>query len=61
MLRLVAYNCCYFSVSMYSAKFATSVRLSHKVGMFGWGLSKRNANLFALKSGNFASDANGGA
>jgi len=51
----------YFSVAIYSARFATSDRLSDKLGMFGWGFSSRYANLLALKSGILASDANGGA
>jgi hypothetical protein len=51
----------YFSVAIYSARFATSVRLSDKLGMFGWGFSSTCASLLALKSGVFASDANGGA
>ena len=46
---------------MKSAISAISARLSDKLGMFGCGISRRNASLFALKSGILASDAKGGA
>jgi hypothetical protein len=51
----------YLSVKIYSAKFATSARLRVNCGMFGCGLSKRIASLFAPNSGVLATEANGGA
>jgi len=44
-----------------SAMSAISARLSERVGMFGCGLSRRKASLFASKPGSLATDANGGA
>jgi hypothetical protein len=51
----------YLNVAIYSAISTISTRLSDKLGMFGWGLSRRNASLFASKAGIFASEANDGA
>ena len=52
---------CYFSAAIYPAISAISARLRDKVGMFGCGLSKRNASLLASKAGILPIDANGGA
>jgi hypothetical protein len=51
----------YLSVKIYSARFAISARLRANFGMFGCGLSKRSASLFAPKSGPLAIETNGGA
>jgi hypothetical protein len=48
-------------VRIYSAKSATSDRLSDSFGIFGWGFSNRSASLLASKPGAVPMVSKGGA